>query len=517
MGRDQQVFESLFANEFYGPREGLEPREWQMECLSRYMQDVSRFREAFSEQGQHRFCLYAGTGSGKTKVAGLLMAFLLNSKLVDQVVFVCPNRSIRRKAQKDLKHFFNVHLAGFNARKHRDGIPRAIEGYILTYAHLMQDPTLHRRICTRVRTLVVFDEIHHLGDSNGWGDSAKEAFDRIPFVVGLSGTPYRSDNVVIPFVTYSDQDESGLLKFQADYTYSLGRAVSDGVCRDPQFIFHDGRVKIRLESDGPEIHATFDSAVNDTIKSLRLRGAVRYNAETRRGMLAAALERCRAEGRKVIVFLGGDTESDRTPTEDARELLPLELHDLGIQPHEYEVITGDDKEAQAKIEAFGASEKWILVSINMVSEGTDIPELSAAIFLTSITAKQTTVQRIGRVLRMQGEDDHFVNALIFMFGDPDFKALEEEIRTEISQEIRLRKTKSESEKGGAVEERRRAESIGVEGGHIVTVKFHGMELPIQKLGAAREDLRSRGLPSTMLFAWLKLMQEGGGDVHSHAS
>ena len=198
--------------------------------------------------------------------------------------------------------------------------------------------------------------------------------------------------------------------------------------------------------------------------------------------------------------------------------MPLELEALGIKPHEYEVVTGDDREAHAKIEGFGASEKWILVSINLVSEGTDIPEVSAGIFLTSITAKQTTIQRIGRLLRLMGPEDPFVNSLIFMFGDCDYKLLEEEIRTEIAQEIKLKAARGESAKPGEGTEnkRRRAEAIGIEGGHIETVKFHGMEVPIQKIDAARAKLRECGLPSTMLYAWLKLMKDRRSDGERHA-
>ena len=507
MSRDQLILRSIFDNEFFGPRNGLEPRDWQTECSIAYAMDILRFRAAFPDQ-QHRFCLYAGPGSGKTKAAGLLMTYLFGENLINQVVFVCPNRSILRKTRRDLHHYFNIILPPFHKARQCNGVPREQQGYIITYQGLMNDPTLHRRICCRVPTLVVFDEIHHLGDSNDWGGSAREAFDRVPFILGMTGTPYRSDNVRIPFVTYEDQDDTGLLRFRADYTYSLGRAVADGVCRDPQFIFSGGKVMIRTADDGPEIHTSFDDKLEDGLSGARLRGAVRTDTETRRNILAESLERCRAEHRKVIIFLGGDTASEMVPSEDARVHLPELLSDLGVGAHEYDIVLSDDKESQSKIETFGKSEKWILVSINMVSEGTDIPELSAAIFLTCITSKQTTVQRIGRVLRLMGPDDKHVDALIFMFADPNYKTLDEEIRTEIVQEVKIRRNEGTGgHDGGHDENRRRAEAVGYEGGHHETVKFHGKEIPIADLDAAREGLRQKGLPSTMLFAWLQIFKE----------
>ncbi len=68
-------------------------------------------------------------------------------------------------------------------------------------------------------------------------------------------------------------------------------------------------------------------------------------------MLAHALQVCRDARRKVVIFLGGDTEGDQTPTEDAKHFLPDELASLGIRPDEIEIITGDDADAQTKIES----------------------------------------------------------------------------------------------------------------------------------------------------------------------
>ena len=115
-------------------------------------------------------------------------------------------------------------------------------------------------------------------------------------------------------------------------------------------------------------------------------------------MLRDALAECREQGRKVIIFLGGDSSSGVVPTEDATELLPAELRELGYDENDWDVVWGDDQKSQQKIDDFGKSDKWILISINMVSEGTDIPQISAAIFLTVVTAKLSVWQRIGRAV-----------------------------------------------------------------------------------------------------------------------
>lgn len=502
-------FDEMFRDQVYGPRDGMQPREWQVKCMESYLVSI----EGWSQPIPHVFCVYAGTGSGKTKAAGMIVAAMLNSGKVDQVVIVCPNKSIRNKTKKEFLRYFGVELTIFHKRRHGDGIPRMQQGYILTYSALMQDPTLHRRLCKASRTLVIFDEVHHLGDSNGWGNGAEESFGGVPFIIALTGTPYRSDNTRIPFVCYEETERNGILRFKPNYTYSLGRAVADGVCRKPLFHFHDGKVSIRLGLGAGEITADFsDHKVNQTISSLRLLGAVKYGSTDRRGMLRDALQKCRDEKRKAIIFLGGDTQGDETPTQDATTCLPAELQELGYDPEDYDIVTGDDGGAQAKIEAFGAHEtKWILISINMVSEGTDIPELSAAIFLTSITAKQTTVQRIGRSLRLMGESDQHKDALIFMFADKDLIELADEMDDEIKCEINLQRKKREAGCEGESERERRtrAEAIGIGEGNLRMVKFHGREWPAEVIDRAKRKLRDKGLPQTMLNAVLQLLDSEG--------
>ena len=508
--QQQRDFDSMFKGQTYGYRGDTPVRDWHVACVTDYSDSVDAWDEADDAPKQHCYTVYAGTGSGKTQCAGHLAAYMRNSGKVDQVVLVCPNRSIRRRAKQVFFDVFNIDLVVFNARKHADGIGRAKEGYILTYAHLIQNPQLHRRICS-ANTIVIFDEIHHLGDKNGWGEAAVEAFGRVRHVVALTGTPYRSDNTRIPFVTYEEVGTDGLARFRPDFAYTLGQAVADGVCRKPLFRFHKATVRIRPQADAGELEVTFDDTnVTDQIASLRLRGAVQYGSPARLEMLRSALDECRAENRKVVIFLGGDSDSEHTATTDATQLLPTELHELGIGEHEYEVVVGVDKEAQDKIAKFGASPKWILVSVNMVSEGTDIPELSAAIFLTSVTAKQTTVQRIGRALRFMGPTDTNPEAVVFMFGDANLLALADEIEKEIEVEVNLRRKQATETKDGTADgARRRAETVCISGGQATIVKFGGHTFPADMVQTARARLRESRLPNNMLHAVLLLMMEQG--------
>jgi superfamily II DNA or RNA helicase len=514
--REQQIFDE-FASTPFPFRNNFEPRDWQSECVEAYRSSVEICEPS---GGPHIFSVGAGTGSGKTKAAGMIAAFDLNTKRVEQVVVVVPNRSILKKTQRDFKHFFGIDLHRFNKKKHEHGVPRLVDGYILTYGALLNNQTLHRQLCQSTRTLVIFDEVHHLSENGEWGKAAIEAFQNARFVLALTGTPYRpvGDPRIWP-LSYEETDTNGLVRLRLDHSYPLGRAVADGVCRKPTFMFSSGDVQMRFTPESPYIVASFDDTdVTQKVTRERLRGAVRYGTATRLAMLRDALAQCRSERRKVIVFLGGDTEGDLTPTEDAVSFLPQELEGLGYGKEEYETVTGDDDDALRKIDAFGSHPtKWILVSINMVSEGTDIPELSAAIFLTSVTAKQTTVQRIGRALRLMGDDDIHVDALIFMFADPELIELGDEIDTEIKKEIDLRRIKRESngdEKEGK-DRKTRAESFGISGGELKMVLFHGCKWSEDQFKQAMKEVKETGLPMTVLNAVLLLRERmKGKDGHN---
>ena len=58
------------------------------------------------------------------------------------------------------------------------------------------------------------------------------------------GTPFRSDDSAIPFVTYAP-DGDGLMRSQADHTYGYAEALADGVVRPVVFLAYSGEARWR--------------------------------------------------------------------------------------------------------------------------------------------------------------------------------------------------------------------------------------------------------------------------------
>lgn len=419
---------SMKAKETYDLPSNWKARGWQDLCMIEF-----RKRHRLAKDSYFSFLVSAGVGSGKTILSALATAYLLNKGSIDRIVYVCPNRTIRTEVIKVYRHL-NIELVKWDERAHRDGEPDYANGVILTYTKLMLDYKLMGRLCDERRTLVIFDEIHHLGDKLPWGDGARSAFeDRAACILGLSGTPYRGDNRPIPFVEYQAQAIDGLRVFEADYTYTLGRAIHDGVCRMPNFKWGDGTVRITLD-DGTKKVVDWEEKLAPHLMNRRLNNAVRHGSKPRLVMLQKAVEYCRRTHRKLIIFVGGDSRrKDGGGIRDAMEFLPAELKSIGVDPRYVCTVVSDDELSHDKLAAFGESEAQILIAVNMVSEGVDIPQLSAALFLTSITARSTTIQRIGRILRGDGE------AVIFMFGDERYKDIAQYIHTQINHEIDMGK------------------------------------------------------------------------------
>ena len=92
------------------------------------------------------------------------------------------------------------------------------------------------------KTLVIFDEIHHLGDDLTWGDAIRKAFNGATFRLAISGTPFRRDNNPIPFVKYESSTSV------ADYVYGYSQAIYDKVCRPVYFPAFEGEMEWRVKN-----------------------------------------------------------------------------------------------------------------------------------------------------------------------------------------------------------------------------------------------------------------------------
>lgn len=401
-------------------------RLWQSEFIGKY-----------HAEDKENFLLVATPGAGKTIVSMRVAYDLLRSAIVKRVVVVCPTDNLRNQWLEEA-YKVGVPLDKLNINPWNKQIAQTedVFGFVTTYAQVSNKVDVIKAYVERSDTLVIFDEIHHCGDSDCllWGRSIQSAFGKANRRLLLSGTPFRSDNAQIPFVKYvSLPGREELLQCIADYTYGYGDALKDeDVVRHIVFPSWDGH--LIWENFGETKHATFKDVLNQSESRYRLQTALDPRGEWIKQVILAADEKLNyirsEEGHKDA---GGLIV---TSDQDSAKALAALLKELTGEECTLAISEFDD--ASADISRFkNSTQKWI-VAIKMVSEGVDIKRLRVGVYATYTMTRTFFRQVIGRVIRWDSRwnnlDDQ--TAWFYLPEDPGLIELAKEIKVEITDIVR---------------------------------------------------------------------------------
>jgi superfamily II DNA or RNA helicase len=447
-------------------------------------------RGAYDEYFRHSrrdFLLVATPGAGKTAFALTIAAELLARREIAAVTVVTPT--------EHLKHQWAQTAHGFGIRM--DSAYRNAQGRVstdysavaVTYAQVAAHPALHRQRTENRRTLVVFDEIHHVGDALSWGEAAREAFDPARRRMGLTGTPFRSDANPIPFVTYT-QEPDGAWRSSSDYVYGYGPALGDGVVRPVIFLAYTGEMHWRTRA-GDEISATLGSPLTAEQLAQAWRTALDPEGEWVARVLDAADRRLTEVRRDMPDAAGLVIASDH---DSARAYAALLRRVTGTRPV---VVLSDDPTASKKIAAFAQSEDRWMVAVRMVSEGVDIPRLAVGVFATSVSTALFFAQAVGRFVRARRRGE---TASVFLPSVPVLLGYAAELEAERDHVLHLRGDEDpERELAEAQRQRDTADDIGEPAftalgasAHFDRVLYDGGEF-----GASAEEEDFLGLPGLL--------------------
>ncbi|MFZ2241923.1 MAG: DEAD/DEAH box helicase family protein, partial [Gordonia amarae] len=215
-------------------------RAWQRRALTRYLATKPT-----------DFLAVATPGAGKTTFGLRIARELLDDKTVEAITVVAPTEHLKHQwaeAAARVGIALDSRFSNSTGQTSSD-----YHGVVLTYAQVAAHPYRHRVRTENRRTLVILDEIHHGGDAKSWGEAIREAFSDATRRLALTGTPFRSDDSPIPFVTY-EPEEGGVLRSRADHTYGYADALADGVVRPVVFLAYSGQASWRT-SAGEEFTA----------------------------------------------------------------------------------------------------------------------------------------------------------------------------------------------------------------------------------------------------------------------
>src|SRR5689334_5197069 len=361
------------------PEAGPSLRVWQRRALFDYLR-----------RRDEDYLAVATPGAGKTTFALRIAAELLADGTVDAVTVVTPTEHLKTQWSQAAGAVGIQLDPGFrNADVHSSA---DFHGAVVTYAQVGIAPDVHRRRTLTRKTLVILDEIHHAGDSRSWGDGVQSAFAPAVRRVMLTGTPFRSDDNPIPFVTY-ERGADGLQRSRSDSSYGYADALREGVVRPVLFMAYSGETRWRTNA-GDELAARLGEPMTKDLVAQAWRTALDHRGDWMPQVMRAAdarLSRLREHG---MADAGGLVIASDQQT--ARAYAKL-LADITGEPAA--VVLSDDAGASARIAEFTRSDRRWLVAVRMVSEGVDIPRLAVGVYATSASTPLYFAQAIGRFVR----------------------------------------------------------------------------------------------------------------------
>lgn len=351
-------------------------RSWQNECL-----EVAK--KHYINNNKHFLCL-ATPGAGKTVLAAEIAAYLLKTDQIDFVICFSPSSEVSNGIKRSFSKRLNCNF---------DGVIGSV-GCSYTYQNMRFFNDDYWKLLRNNRVLVVFDEIHHcagssVDDANIWGqDIAKNIQEQAAFTLALTATPWRSDLLPIALATYKDPNN----KILCNYTYSLQQAVNDGVCRNPKIILIDNE----------EISVTHQNKKTKTYNSLKQllkNPSISYQELIGHDVIIDYILAQGVNKLEEVRQLNPDAAGliVASSVEHAEQILTILTENFYQSAT---IVTYKEVQASEKIEHFRFSNTQWIVSVGMVSEGTDIPRLQVCCHLSRVKTELYFRQVLGRILRI---------------------------------------------------------------------------------------------------------------------
>ena len=353
-------------------------RNWQQRAIETALQ---KFESPFT----HFLCL-ATPGAGKTVMAAALADILLKEDKVDLVLCFSPSTVVAND--------FKIELEGITNKRFCGGL--GATGSSLTYQSMRHLDDAFWQLMISYRVFVIFDEIHHCAGreierANSWGaEILKHIQGKAYYTIALTGTPWRSDTIPIVLANYLGDNN----QIHVDYRYDLKQAISDGVCRFPHLTLLDNEL-ISVIEDGEK--ANFKS-IRDFLEhsSLNYFELIDHDEVVRqilkRGITQLTRERAQVYNAGGLIVAASVSH--------AKKIQSL-LKELGESS---ELVTYQENDPEHLIKQFKRStQKWI-ISIGMISEGTNIPRLRVCCYLSLVTTELYFRQVLGRILRAQSAE-----------------------------------------------------------------------------------------------------------------
>jgi len=366
-------------------------RRWQDSCINKA---VTQYLN-----GNSHFLALATPGAGKTLMASELADRLLKNNLIDLIICFSPSSIVSQDFSQSLQLRINERFDGLLGAK----------GHSLTYQSLQYLDEGFWQLFHRYRVFVIFDEIHHcagsnIDNANAWGEQIiLNIQNKAKYTLALTGTPWRSDSAPIVLSNYMHPSN----KISCDYIYGLTEAIQDNVCRVPQIIAVDNNNISVVDDDETKMFTSFKCLLSQSIIPYQ---EIIENEKVIKYIISSAQKKLSSIRVKNIDAAGLIVASSVEHAKQISTLIKASFNEDAV------VVTYRENEPTSIIQQFRHAEtKWI-ISVGMISEGTNIPRLQVCCHLTNIKTEMHFRQILGRILRMT--DSKNQEAVLYMPAEP---------------------------------------------------------------------------------------------------
>ena len=352
--------------------------------------------------------IHAGPGAGKTLGALLTFKEMRKALLVKKLVIFCHRNSIANQwIDSASKIGLNLNI------EEEDGenlnVTKKTDGFIVTYQSAARNSKLFKSQIQSIQDegfIAIADEAHHLGidpehsECPGWGQTFLGLTENAKLRIGLTGTPFRSDN--LPFcsarkIRIVNRGEY-IEQITPDLCIEPRELISEGDVRPLEFHFQDGWVEHSFKGcKNPEV-SPISLESRETWRARNLRRAIKISDKSTIAIqlilkAQQKLERIKEKEKNAAgLIIAKDIEH-------AKAIASLLIEN----GNSVELVHSQDKEAGERLNSFQSSQSNWLVSVDMCSEGFDAPRLRVVAYLTTVVTKSRFIQGITRAVRVNQE------------------------------------------------------------------------------------------------------------------
>ncbi len=331
-----------------------------------------------------------------------------DERLLSCLIVFCHRNSIVSQWQKSAK-ILGLRLSNIDASPDQELFSSNSDGWVLTYQSAARRlPTLKQELkkISSAKLLTIADEVHHLGvnpnepDSPAWGKTFLEVTKDSALRLGLTGTPFRADNLSFCSAKKVRIQAHGefIEQITPDLCIEPRELIAAGDVRPLEFHFQDGLIEHCHQGTPESETSPLSSEERESWRARNLRRAIKLSDKS--SIAVQLILRATKKLKKIRSH-----HKNAAGLVIARDIPHANsiANFLKENGDKVELVHSQDAEASARLAAFQKGKALWLVSVDMCSEGFDASRLRVIAYLTTVVTRSRFLQSITRTVRISSE------------------------------------------------------------------------------------------------------------------